>query len=111
MNAQLFSWCLENIIKNSIDAIENKGKISIEVQTDSEHIYVYIKDNGKGISKKLFKSIFEAGYTTKKRGWGLGLSLAKRIIEDYHSGKIKVLKSKINAGTTFEIKLNRFESI
>ena len=111
LNPQLFSWCLENIIKNSVDAIENKGKISIQVQTDSEHIYIYIIDNGKGMSKKLFKSIFEAGYTTKKRGWGLGLSLAKRIIEDYHLGKIKVLESKINAGTTFEIKLNRFESI
>lgn len=111
LNPQLFSWCLENIIKNSVDAIEKKGKISIQVQTDSEHIYIYIIDNGKGMSKKLFKSIFEAGYTTKKRGWGLGLSLAKRIIEDYHLGKIKVLESKINAGTTFEIKLNRFESI
>ncbi len=111
INPQLFSWCLENIIKNSVDAIVNKGRISIQVQTDSEYIYIYIKDNGKGISKKLFKSIFEAGYTTKKRGWGLGLSLAKRIIEDYHLGKIKVLESKIDVGTTFEIKLNRFESI
>lgn len=111
INPQLFSWCLENIIKNSVDAIEDKGKISIVVQNDSDHLYIYIKDNGKGISKKLFKNIFEAGYTTKKRGWGLGLSLAKRIIEDYHSGKIKVLESKINEGTTFEIRLNRFESI
>ena len=110
INPQLFSWCLENIIKNSVDAIEDKGKISIVVQNDSDHLYIYIKDNGKGMSKKLFKNIFEAGYTTKKRGWGLGLSLAKRIIEDYHSGKIKVLESKINEGTTFEIRLNRFES-
>ena len=111
MNPQLFSWCLENIIKNSVDAIEDKGKISIEVQNDSDHLYIHIKDNGKGMSKKLFKNIFKAGYTTKKRGWGLGLSLAKRIIEDYHLGKIKVLGSKINEGTTFEIRLNRFESI
>ena len=111
INPQLFSWCLENIIKNSVDAIEDKGTISIVVQNDSDHLYIYIKDNGKGMSKKLFKNIFEAGYTTKKRGWGLGLSLAKRIIEDYHSGKIKVLESKINEGTTFEIRLNRFESI
>ena len=111
INPQLFSWCLENIIKNSVDAIEDKGTISIVVQNDSNHLYIYIKDNGKGMSKKLFKNIFEAGYTTKKRGWGLGLSLAKRIIEDYHSGKIKVLESKINEGTTFEIRLNRFESI
>ena len=111
INPQLFSWCLENIIKNSVDAIEDKGKISITLQNDSDHLYIYIKDNGKGMSKKLFKNIFEAGYTTKKRGWGLGLSLAKRIIEDYHSGKIKVLESKINEGTTFEIRLNRFESI
>ena len=110
INPQLFSWCLENIIKNSVDAIEDKGTISIEVQNDSDHLYIYIKDNGKGMSKKLFKNIFEAGYTTKKRGWGLGLSLAKRIIEDYHLGKIKVLESKINEGTTFEIRLNRFES-
>ena len=111
MNPQLFSWCLENIIKNSVDAIEDKGTISIVVQNDSDHLYIYIKDNGKGMSKKLFKNIFKAGYTTKKRGWGLGLSLAKRIIEDYHLGKIKVLESKINEGTTFEIRLNRFESI
>ena len=111
INPQLFSWCLENIIKNSVDAIEDIGTISIEVQNDSDHLYIYIKDNGKGMSKKLFKNIFEAGYTTKKRGWGLGLSLAKRIIEDYHLGKIKVLESKINEGTTFEIRLNRFESI
>ena len=111
INPQLFSWCLENIIKNSVDAIEDKGKISIEVQNDSDHLYIHIKDNGKGMSKKLFKNIFKAGYTTKKRGWGLGLSLAKRIIEDYHLGKIKVLESKINEGTTFEIRLNRFESI
>jgi sensor histidine kinase regulating citrate/malate metabolism len=111
INPQLFSWCLENIIKNSVDAIEDKGTISIAVQNDSDHLCIYIKDNGKGMSKKLFKNIFEAGYTTKKRGWGLGLSLAKRIIEDYHLGKIKVLESKINEGTTFEIRLNRFESI
>ena len=111
MNPQLFSWCLENIIKNSVDAIKGKGTISIVVQNDSDHLYIYIKDNGKGMSKKLFKNIFKAGYTTKKRGWGLGLSLAKRIIEDYHLGKIKVLESKINEGTTFEIRLNRFESI
>ena len=111
INPQLFSWCLENIIKNSVDAIKGKGTISIVVQNDSDHLYIYIKDNGKGMSKKLFKNIFEAGYTTKKRGWGLGLSLAKRIIEDYHLGKIKVLESKINEGTTFEIRLNRFESI
>ena len=111
INPQLFSWCLENIIKNSVDAIKGKGTISIVVQNDSDHLYIYIKDNGKGMSKKLFKNIFKAGYTTKKRGWGLGLSLAKRIIEDYHSGKIKVLESKINEGTTFEIRLNRFESI
>ena len=111
INPQLFSWCLENIIKNSVDAIKGKGTISIVVQNDSDNLYIYIKDNGKGMSKKLFKNIFEAGYTTKKRGWGLGLSLAKRIIEDYHLGKIKVLESKINEGTTFEIRLNRFESI
>lgn len=111
INPQLFSWCLENIIKNSVDAIEDKGTISIAVQNDSDHLCIYIKDNGMGMSKKLFKNIFEAGYTTKKRGWGLGLSLAKRIIEDYHLGKIKVLESKINEGTTFEIRLNRFESI
>ena len=110
INPQLFSWCLENIIKNSVDAIEDKGTISIVVLNDSDHIFINIKDNGKGMSKKLFKKIFEAGYTTKKRGWGLGLSLAKRIIEDYHLGKIKVLESKINEGTTFEIRLNRFES-
>ena len=105
-----FFNALENIIKIVLTLLKIKGDFNCSTKR-SDHLYIYIKDNGKGMSKKLFKKIFEAGYTTKKRGWGLGLSLSKRIIEDYHSGKIKVLESKINEGTTFEIRLNRFESI
>jgi hypothetical protein len=109
INADLFEWVMENLIKNSIDAIENnKGKIVIKVHENIQENKVFIDciDNGKGVSAKQRKNIFQPGFSTKKRGWGLGLSLAKRIIEDYHHGKIFLKDSKINRGTTIRIILN-----
>ncbi len=105
LNEQLYSWTIENLVKNAIDALRGKGKINLEITEDQKWVKICLSDNGKGIPKSNYKKIFTPGYTTKKRGWGLGLSLAKRIIEDYHNGKIRVLKSEANKGTTFEIKL------
>ena len=103
MNPQLFSWTIENLVKNGIDAMKGTGKITISIEKNSKFAFVQIADTGKGLQKSQFKSIFTPGYTSKKRGWGLGLSLAKRIIEEYHGGKIKVLKSTPDQGTTMEI--------
>lgn len=105
LNPQLFSWTLENLVKNGIDAMKGKGKISISIDKNAKYARVRITDTGKGLTKSEFRKIFTPGYTTKKRGWGLGLSLAKRIIEEYHDGKIQVSKSIINQGTTMEIAL------
>ena len=105
INPQLFSWCIENLIKNSIDAIKDSGYIKIQISNDKNNTSIYISDSGVGIPKSLFKKIFNPGFTSKQRGWGLGLSLAKRIIEDYHSGEIRVYKSDQNKGTTMLIKL------
>ncbi len=107
LNSSLYSWTIENLVKNAIDAMRGKGKLVIEIKQDLNWVYVYIKDTGKGIPKSKFTKIFEPGYTSKKRGWGLGLSLAKRIIEDYHKGRIKVSHSEINKGTTFQIALRK----
>jgi len=96
---------IENLIKNAIDAMGGKGTIGVEIKKTSQGVKILISDNGKGIPKKLQQTIFNPGFTTKKRGWGLGLSLAKRIIEDYHEGRIFVLKSDLNKGTTFCISL------
>ena len=107
INPQLYSWVIENLIKNAIDAMDGKGTIRIKVQTkNSKYIQILISDTGKGISKNLYAKIFEPGYTTKKRGWGLGLSLTKRIIEDYHNGKVYVEKSDNDSGTTMSVLLN-----
>lgn len=104
VSAPLFEWVMENLIKNAVDAMEGSGSIDISTGTDSgDHPYVQVSDTGRGISRKNFKTIFNPGYTTKKRGWGLGLTLAKRIIEQYHSGKIYVLSSEPGRGTTFRI--------
>lgn len=103
----LFEWVIENICKNAIDAIEGKGEIEVALIDVPEGLFVDISDTGKGIPKSKFKTVFEPGYTSKKRGWGLGLSLCKRIIEIYHGGKIYVLRSEINKGTTFRIELKR----
>lgn len=105
LNDQLFSWVIENLVKNAIDAMKGKGKIIVEILPSEAQVKINITDTGKGISKKQFKTIFEPGYTSKQRGWGLGLSLAKRIVEDFHNGKIKVLKSEIDKGTTMQIAL------
>ena len=106
INPQLFSWCVENLIKNGIDAIKDSGYIKIRISKDQNNTNIYISDSGIGIPKSSFKKIFNPGFTSKQRGWGLGLSLAKRIIEDYHSGEIRVYKSDKGNGTTMLIKLN-----
>ncbi len=103
INPQLYSWTIENLVKNAIDAMRGKGDLKIDLSDDAKRVFIRIKDTGKGIPKSRFTKIFEPGYTSKSRGWGLGLSLAKRIIEEYHLGKIKVLRSEIDKGTTFQI--------
>ena len=107
INLQLYSWVIENLVKNAIDAMEGKGEIELQISESDKNVNIAISDTGKGISKNLQQKIFSPGFTTKKRGWGLGLSLAKRIIEDYHNGKISVLKSEVNKGTTFTITLKK----
>ncbi len=103
----LFEWVIENICKNAVDAMDGKGTITVSLIDIPEGIFVDITDTGKGIPKRKHKTVFEPGFTTKKRGWGLGLSLCKRIIENYHGGKISVLSSEVNKGTTFRIMLKR----
>lgn len=105
LNTQLFSWTVENLVKNGIDAMKGKGDINVVVESNGKNAFIYVSDTGKGIPKKNHKRIFTPGFTTKKRGWGLGLSLARRIIKEYHKGKIKVLKSSPEKGTTFVISL------
>jgi len=108
MNSELFEWVIENLIKNALDAIgDNKGKIVFNISHTPKTIDIEVTDNGKGIDMKRKKDIFRPGYSTKRRGWGLGLSLTKRIIEDYHKGKIFVKHSVINEGTTIKIILNK----
>ena len=107
LNSQLYSWTIENLIKNSIDSMKGKGKIVVDINTTKILVSILIKDTGSGIDKKYFNKIFNPGYTSKTRGWGLGLSLSKRIIEDYHKGSIKVESSKIGKGTTIKIQLKR----
>ena len=103
INKQLFDWVFENLLKNALDAMDGEGKIDIEVTSDSNHVIIDVTDSGKGIPKNKFDTIFEPGYSTKRRGWGLGLSLTKRIVEEYHNGKISVKRSEIDKGTTFRI--------
>jgi len=107
LNKELFGWVIENLIKNAIDAMQGKGKLQLEISQTQKKVKIIVSDTGKGMPKKLFKQIFKPGFTTKKRGWGLGLSLSKRIIEDYHKGKIFVKKSELGKGTTFQIVLDR----
>jgi signal transduction histidine kinase len=111
MDPELIKWTLENLIKNCVDAMTGKGgNIILTATHKSPFIYVHIRDEGKGIPRNQWKKVFDAGVTTKARGWGLGLSLAKRIIEDYHGGRIRVVESALGEGTTFEIKLHTTES-
>ena len=107
LNKQLYSWTIENLVKNAIDAMRGKGDLSIEMISFEKYVSIKVMDTGKGIPKSQFNTIFEPGFTSKKRGWGLGLSLAKRIIEEFHNGKIKVLQSEIGKGTTFQIALKK----
>ena len=110
LSEELLSWVIENLIKNAVDAMQGKGSLHLEISETPKKAIINITDTGKGIAKSKFKEIFNPGFTTKKRGWGLGLSLSKRIIEDYHNGKIFVQKSEIDKGTTFEVQLNKITS-
>lgn len=110
LSSALFSWVIENLVRNSVDAIEDKkGIITVEVFDNEKDVAIEVSDNGKGIPKSKFKTIFQPGFTTKKRGWGLGLSLSKRIIESYHNGKIFIKSSEPNKGTTFKIILKKMQ--
>ena len=103
LNVPLFEWVIENLCKNAIDAMDGIGSIDINVHKKNEEVFVDVKDTGKGMDKRKYKVVFTPGFTTKSRGWGLGLSLAKRIIEEYHGGKIFVKQSELNVGTVFRI--------
>jgi K+-sensing histidine kinase KdpD len=103
ISAPLFDWVIENLLKNALDAMEGKGSINIDIQNHSNNVVIDISDTGKGISKQNISRVFKPGFTTKKRGWGLGLSLSKRIIEQYHKGSLTVKQSEPGKGTTFRI--------
>ena len=105
MNASLFEWVIENLCKNAVDAMEGAGTITLTLTDESQRVVIEVQDTGKGIKKKDLNSVFTPGFTTKKRGWGLGLSLAKRIVEEYHKGRIFVKQSEIGKGTTFRIEM------
>lgn len=107
INPTLHSWTIENLVKNAIDAMKGKGELSIEIVEGEKLVYITIIDTGSGIPKNKFKKIFEPGYTSKKRGWGLGLSLTKRIVNDYHKGKIRVVHSEIGKGTTMQMSFKK----
>lgn len=107
LNPTLHSWTIENLVKNAIDAMKGRGKLSLEIEQDNGHVKINVTDTGGGIQKKQFKSIFEPGFTTKKRGWGLGLSLTRRIVEEYHKGTIKVLNSELGKGTTMQVSFKK----
>ena len=107
MNASLFEWVIENLCKNAVDAMEGTGRIDLTLNEEAERVVIEVADNGKGIRKKDIKNVFTPGFTTKKRGWGLGLSLAKRIVEEYHKGRIFVKHSEVGKGTTFRIEMKK----
>jgi signal transduction histidine kinase len=106
LNRALFSWVLENLIRNAVDAMEGEGAITITIERDGDAVHIDVSDTGKGMPPSQFKKVFEPGFTTKKRGWGLGLSLSKRIIDNYHDGRILVKRSTLGKGTTFRITLH-----
>jgi len=105
MNASLFEWVIENLCKNAVDAMEGKGTITLTLMEESDRVVIEVQDTGKGIRKKDINNVFTPGFTTKKRGWGLGLSLARRIVEEYHRGRIFVKHSELGKGTTFRIEM------
>ena len=105
MNSSLFEWVVENLCKNAVDAMEGCGRIDLFLWEEGSKVILEVKDTGKGIRKKDVKNVFTPGFTTKQRGWGLGLSLAKRIVEEYHKGRIYVKSSELGKGTTFRVEL------
>ena len=107
MNASLFEWVIENLCKNAVDAMEGAGTITLTLMDEGDQVVIEVQDTGKGIKKKYLKSVFTPGFTTKKRGWGLGLSLARRIVEEYHKGRIFVKQSELGRGTTFRIEMKK----
>jgi signal transduction histidine kinase len=107
LNKQLFEWVIENLCKNSVDAMDGEGTIRINIEETAKQVHIDIEDTGKGIPKSRFKTVFHPGFTSKKRGWGLGLSLSKRIISDYHRGKIFVKSSVAEKGTVIRVILNK----
>jgi len=107
LNVPLFEWVLENLFKNAVDAMEGDGKLAINVTDQSQFVYIDVSDTGKGIPRSKYRTVFKPGYTSKSRGWGLGLSLSKRIVEEYHGGRIFVKSSEANKGTTFRIVLSK----
>lgn len=109
MNGSLFAWVIENLTKNAVDAMEGQGKITYTLEEKGDKVRIDVTDTGRGILKSKFKTVFNPGYTTKKRGWGLGLSLVKRIVESYHGGKIYVRWSEMGKGTTFRIELRKYK--
>ena len=109
LNVALFEWVIENLLKNALDAMQGHGEIDVTLSSTDKQIVIEVRDTGKGIPKGSWNRIFEPGFTTKTRGWGLGLSLSRRIVEDYHHGKIAVAKSEVGRGTTFRITLKRLD--
>ena len=107
INVALFEWVVENLMKNALDALQGHGDINVTIGSDNKYAWVEVSDTGKGIPKSKWKRIFEPGYTTKTRGWGLGLSLSRRIVEEYHKGKIAVVESEIGKGSTFRVTLKK----
>jgi signal transduction histidine kinase len=107
ISPQLFDWVLENLLKNALDAMEGKGEINLEIKQEPDEVIIEITDTGKGISRQNITRVFKPGFTTKKRGWGLGLSLSKRIVEQYHKGKLFVKWSEVGKGTCFRIELKK----
>ena len=111
MNPTLHSWTIENLVKNAIDAMKGRGDLAIEIIQEGNRVHINVSDTGKGIPKNQYKTVFEPGFTTKKRGWGLGLSLTKRIVVEYHKGSIKVLHSEIGKGTTMQVSFDKSELV
>ncbi len=107
LNSALFEWVIENLLKNSLDALQGQGSLCVTISTTESHVHIDVKDSGKGIAKSNWNKIFEPGFTTKTRGWGLGLSLSRRVVEEYHHGKIAVVDSVIGGGTTIRVSLKR----
>ena len=107
LNIPLFEWVIENLCKNAVDAMSGKGELTIQINETSSAVVIDVTDTGKGISKSNISKVFNTGFTTKARGWGLGLSLSKRIIKEYHGGKIYVKHSQLDKGTTFSIELKK----